>query len=133
MAENERTDMSTPMLGLRTTVNKVADLAKAKDWYTDVFQVSPYFDEPFYVGFNVAGYELGLMPDDMPAADKTDNVLSYWGVDDIDTEFARLKSLGATAESDPVNVGGEIMVAELKDPWGNTIGLIYNPEFKLPD
>ena len=125
--------MSTPMLGLRTTVNKVADLAKAKDWYTDVFQVSPYFDEPFYVGFNVAGYELGLMPDDMPAADKTDNVLSYWGVDDIDTEFARLKSLGATAESDPVNVGGEIMVAELKDPWGNTIGLIYNPEFKLPD
>lgn len=124
--------MSTPMLGLRTTVNKVADLAKAKDWYGDVFQVEPYFDEPFYVGFNVAGYELGLMPDDMPAADKTDNVLSYWGVDDIAAEFTRLKSLGATAESDPVNVGGEIMVAELKDPWGNTIGLIYNPEFKLP-
>jgi predicted enzyme related to lactoylglutathione lyase len=54
-------------------------------------------------------------------------------VDDIATEFARLKSLGATAESDPVNVGGDIMVAELKDPWGNTIGLIYNPEFKLPE
>ncbi|CAN0588962.1 unnamed protein product, partial [Laminaria digitata] len=107
--------MSTPMLGLRTTVNKVADLAKAKDWYGEVFQVTPYFDEPFYVGFNVAGYELGLMPDDMPAADKTDNVLSYWGVEDIDAEFARLKSLGATAESDPVNVGGEIMVAEMKD------------------
>lgn len=125
--------MPTPMLGLRTTVNKVADLAKAKAWYSEVFQVTPYFDEPFYVGFNVAGYELGLMPDDMAAADKTDNVLSYWGVEDIAAEFARLKSLGATAESDPVNVGGEIMVAELKDPWGNTIGLIYNPEFKLPD
>ena len=54
-------------------------------------------------------------------------------VDDIATEFARLKSLGATAESDPVNVGGDIMVAELKDPWGNTIGVIYNPEFKLPE
>ena len=121
------------MLGLRTTVNKVADLAKAKDWCSEVFQVAPYFDEPFYVGFNVAGYELGLMPDDMPAADKTDNVLSYWGVADIATEFARLKSLGSTAESDPVNVGGDIMVAELKDPWGNAIGLIYNPEFKLPE
>ena len=69
----------------------------------------------------------------MPAADKTDNVLSYWGVADIATEFARLKSLGSTAESDPVNVGGDIMVAELKDPWGNAIGLIYNPEFKLPE
>jgi len=54
-------------------------------------------------------------------------------VDDIATEFAHLKSLGATAESDPVNVGGDIMVAELKDPWGNTIGLIYNPELKLPE
>ena len=54
-------------------------------------------------------------------------------VDDIATEFARLKSLGTTAESDPLNVGGDIMVAELKDPWGNTIGLIYNPEFKLPE
>jgi predicted enzyme related to lactoylglutathione lyase len=54
-------------------------------------------------------------------------------VDDIATEFARLKSLGATAESDPVNVGGDIMVAELKDPWGNTIGLIYNPVFNLPE
>jgi len=125
--------MKTPMLGLRTTVNKVADLAKAKEWYGEAFQIAPYFDEPFYVGFNVAGYELGLMPDDMPAADKTDNVLSYWGVADIATELARLKSLGATAESDPVNVGGNIMVAELKDPWGNTIGLIYNPEFKLPE
>jgi predicted enzyme related to lactoylglutathione lyase len=97
------------------------------------FRSPPNFDKPFYVGFNVAGYELGLMPDDMPAADKTDNVLSYWGVNDITAEFARLKSLGAMAESDPVNVHGEIMVAELKDPWGNTTGLIYNPEFKLPD
>ena len=56
--------MKTPMLGLRTTVNKVADLAKAKEWYGEAFQIAPYFDEPFYVGFNVAGYELGLMPDD---------------------------------------------------------------------
>ena len=85
-----------------------------------------------YVGFDVAGYELGLMPGDMSAADKTDNVLSYWGVEDIDGEAARFKALGATAEFGPVNVGGDIMVAELKDPWGNTIGLIFNPDFKLP-
>jgi predicted enzyme related to lactoylglutathione lyase len=85
-----------------------------------------------YVGFNVAGDELGLMPVEMSAADKTDNVLSYWGVEDIDGEAARFKALGATAESGPVNVGGDIMVAELKDPQGNTIGLIFNPDFKLP-
>lgn len=121
------------MLGLRTTVYRVADLAAAKEWYSAAFGEPPYFDEPFYVGFNIAGYELGLMPDDMPAADKTENVLSYWGVEDINGEVARLKQLGATMDNDPMNVGGDIVVAELKDPWGNVLGLIYNPEFKLPD
>ena len=125
--------MATSMLGLRTTVYRVGDLAAAKTWYADAVGEAPYFDEPFYVGFNIAGYELGLMPDDTPAADKTENVLSYWGVEDIDSEVARLKDMGATMDNDPMNVGGDIVVAELKDPWGNVLGLIYNPEFKLPD
>ena len=125
--------MATSMLGLRTTVYRVGDLVAAKEWYSAAFGEAPYFDEPFYVGFNIAGYELGLMPDETPAADKTDNVLSYWGVEDINAEAARLKDLGATMDNDPMNVGGDIVVAELKDPWGNVLGLIYNPEFALPD
>ena len=124
--------MATTMLGLRTTVYRVGDLAAAKTWYSKAFGEAPYFDEPFYVGFNIAGYELGLMPDDMPAAAKTENILSYWGVENINAEVARLVDLGATIDGDPVNVGGDIVVAELKDPWGNVLGLIYNPEFKLP-
>jgi lactoylglutathione lyase len=124
--------MPTPFFGLRTTIYKVGDLAKAKTWYAEAFQVEPYFDEPFYVGFNVAGYELGLMPDDTAAAGKTSNVLSYWGVEHIEQEMDRLIQLGATEDTAPTNVGGDIMVATVKDPWGNVIGLIYNPEFKLP-
>ena len=81
--------MTTPMLGLRTAIYKVPDLAAAKDWYADAFGVAPYFDEAFYVGFNIAGYELGLMPDPMPSGDKADNVLTYWGVEDIEGEVAR--------------------------------------------
>ena len=50
------------MLGLRTTVYMVNDIEKAKNWYAQAFGISPYFDEPYYVGFNVAGFELGLMP-----------------------------------------------------------------------
>ena len=125
--------MTEAMLGLRTTIYKVADLAAAKDWYARAFRASPYFDEPFYVGFNIAGYELGLLPDAGPAEEKTANVLAYWGVEDIGAEFARLIELGATEDTPPTNVGGPIMVATLKDPWGNAIGLIYNPDFKLPD
>ncbi|WP_443111267.1 VOC family protein [Amycolatopsis sp. A1MSW2902] len=36
--------------GLRTVVYPAADLAAAKEWWTRVLGVSPYFDEPFYVG-----------------------------------------------------------------------------------
>ena len=50
-------------LGLRTAIYPVTDLAKARSWYSAVLGVAPYFDEPFYVGFNVGGFELGLDPD----------------------------------------------------------------------
>ena len=119
------------MLGLRTTIYKVADLAAAKEWYAKAFLKDPYFDEPFYVGFNIGGYELGLLPEEEPNENKTANVLSYWGVEDIEKEYQRLLDLGASEHEKPTNVGGELMVAALKDPWGNVIGLIYNPYFKI--
>jgi predicted enzyme related to lactoylglutathione lyase len=122
--------MSNNILGLRTAIYKVADIKAAKKWYTDAFLTAPYFDEPFYVGFNIAGYELGLQPEDEVVADKPESVLTYWGVADISSEYSRLVRLGAVPHSPPENVGGDIMVATVKDPWGNIIGLIHNPEFK---
>lgn len=124
--------MSTPMLGLRTTIYMVSDMAEAKAWYTEVFQARPYFDEPFYIGFNIAGYELGLHPEKNPAQNKPESVMTYWGVNNVQSEFDSMISLGATAHENPTNVGGEIVVASVKDPWDNIIGLIYNPEFQLP-
>ncbi len=120
------------ILGLRTTIYHVPDLDEAKEWYTKVFGVSPYFDEEFYVGFNVAGYELGLVPDSTPSDKKSDNIESFWGVENVESEHQRFIELGATEHVAPTNVGGEIVVSNLKDPWGNVIGLIYNPDFKLP-
>lgn len=121
--------MSTKILGLRTVGYKVSDLEKAKAWYAQAFETEPYFDAPFYVGYNIGGYELGLMPDE---STKGDNVITYWGIEDIEAGYNRFISLGATEHEAPHNVGGPIMVASVNDPWGNIIGFIYNPEFKLP-
>jgi predicted enzyme related to lactoylglutathione lyase len=118
------------MLGLRTTIYKVNDLDRAKDWYTRAFGVKPYFDEPFYVGFNVGGYELGLLPE-AGSVTTADNVLSYWGVDEVQKAYDHFIALGATEHEKPTNVGGEIVTATVRDPWGNVVGMIYNPEFKL--
>jgi len=118
------------MKGLRTVIYKVTNLDKAKRWFSNAFETEPYFDEIFYIGFSIGGYELGLLPDDSEPDSKSDNVLAYWGVDDIQSKYNRLLDLGASEHRAPENVGGEIMTATVVDPWGNVIGLIYNPEFK---
>ena len=123
--------MNKKFLGLRTCIYKVNDLSRAIAWYSKAFQTDPYFNEPFYVGFNIAGYELGLMPDETPAANKADGVNTYWGVNDVTKEYDRFISLGASDFEKPHNVGGELVVGAVKDPWGNVVGFIYNPDFKL--
>jgi len=117
--------------GLRSYIIKVPDLQKAKAWYIKVFRTEPYFDEPFYVGFNIAGYELGLHPEKEPILNKKENVFTYWGVDNVQSEYDRLIDLGAIGFEKPEDVGGDIITASVKDPWDNIIGIIYNPHFKL--
>ena len=116
-------------LGLRTVIYHAPDLAKAKEWYAAAFGVDAYFDEPFYVGFQIAGYELGLDPDVADVA-VGNNAVAYWGVGDVGEAFARLVSHGATPTQPVRDVGGDIKVATVSDPFGNVIGLIQNPHFK---
>lgn len=119
------------MLGLRTTIYMVDNMEEAKAWYSKAFQQVPYFDEPYYIGFNIGGYELGLQPSEEPAQKKVSTVVSYWGVEKIQEAYDRLLALGAVGAEAPMNVGGDLMVASVKDPWGNLIGIIFNPHFKL--
>ena len=123
--------MQTRILGLRTTIYMVSNLEAAKTWYSKVFETEPYFDTPYYIGYNIAGYELGLHPEETETK-KGDNILTYWGVSDVDAEYNRMVALGAIEHQKPNNVGGEIVVASVKDVWGNVIGIIFNPEFQLP-
>lgn len=121
------------ILGLRTTIYKVGDIENAKNWYSNVFKTEPYFDQPFYVGFNIGGYELGLQPEETPTTDKIESVVTYWGVEDIQSVYNNFIEAGATENEKPYNVGGDLMTATVKDLWGNVIGLIYNPHFQLKD
>lgn len=118
--------------GLRTVIYHVDDLQKAKEWYSNVLGIKPYFDEPFYVGFNVGGFELGLDPD-MKNISKGNNVVAYWGVKDAKAAYRRIQDLGAKKHSDPREVGGGIVVATVTDPYGNVFGIIENPHFKVGD
>jgi predicted enzyme related to lactoylglutathione lyase len=119
----------TMFVGLRTVVYQVDDLEKAKEWYGRVLGFEPYFDEPFYVGFNVAGFELGLHPAEKDAPLGAGGTLAYWGVEDIVAVMARLEELGAPVHSEIQDVGEGILVASVIDPFGNLVGIIQNPHF----
>lgn len=108
---------------LRTVIYHVSDIAAAKEWYSKATGIPPYFDEPFYVGFDINGYELGLDPDTAHTVAGNQSV-SYWAVDDAAAASERLTAIGATLVQPRTNVGGPIHVAVVEDPFGNHIGLI---------
>ena len=118
-------------LGLRTAIYHAPDLEKAKSWYSNVLGFPPYFDQPFYVGFNVGGYELGLDPDTSPKSGGEGGVVVYWGVAGAEAALRRLLSLGAIERTQVQDVGEGIRVATVLDPFGNVLGLIENPHFKI--
>jgi len=116
--------------GLGTVIYRVPDLNRAKAWYAAAFGQTPYFDEPFYVGFSIGGYELGLDPGSPDKAGPGGSV-PYWRVDEIHTSVRHFVSNGAALVANVQDVGGDIKVATVADPFGNLIGLIENPHFKL--
>ncbi len=90
------------LLGLRTAIYPVANLTRAKQWYEQVTGVKPYFDQPFYVGFSIGGFELGLLPNGTPG---TAGPQPLWGVADIAAVLERLIALGATQLEAVTEVG----------------------------
>ncbi len=112
-------------LGLRTIVYPAPDLADAKEWWTSVLGIEPYFDQPFYVGFNPGGYELGLDPEAEPAS----GPVTYWGVSNADAAYAELLNAGAEPRDPITEVGDGIRLGTVVDLVGNLVGVIENPVF----
>jgi lactoylglutathione lyase len=110
--------------GLRSCIYQVHDLALAKEFYSQALGKDPYFDEPYYVGFNVGGQELGLDPDVSKRPPGGSGVIGYWRVDDINAAWQHLTTIGATSIELPHSVGVDLQTSILSDPFGNYIGLI---------
>lgn len=118
--------------GLRTVVYFVEDLKAATSWYENLAGHAPYFKEPFYVGFNVGGFELGLHPVEQPVV-RGDSPQAYWAVDDIDAAWPALLAQGATIHRAIEDVGGGIRLGTVRDPWGNVVGVIQNASFRFDE
>jgi catechol 2,3-dioxygenase-like lactoylglutathione lyase family enzyme len=120
--------MAIQLQGLRTVIYPVADLAAATLWWSTLLGYKPYFDQPFYVGFEVAGYELGLLPEASPA----EGALTYWGVDSVRQAMEESIALGAVEHAAATEVGDGIVTGSVLTATGNVVGFIRNPHFRLP-
>ncbi len=110
--------------GLRSTIFKVGDLPRAKEFYGALLGRVPYFDQPFYVGYEVDGAELGLDPDVANVPAGPGGAISYWRVDEITASWEHSIGHGGSPVEPPHAVGEGIFVALVQDPFGNYIGLI---------
>ena len=115
--------------GLRSAIYPVTDIAAAKQWYEVLVGKPPYFNADAYVGFEVGGFELGLLQSDDGASTK--GVETLWGVEDAEDAIARLQELSGEILSPVTNVGGGIKTATITDPFGNQFGIIENPDFDI--
>ncbi|MEV5485642.1 MULTISPECIES: VOC family protein [Streptomyces] len=110
--------------GIKTVLHPVSDLAAAKEVYTALLGVPPQADEPYYVGFDVAGQHIGLVPGG--GGQGMTSPVAYWHVPDIEAKLAELTAAGATLKEPARDVGGGRLVATVTDPDGNVLGLLQD-------
>jgi predicted enzyme related to lactoylglutathione lyase len=109
---------------LRSVIYTVGDLSKAKSFYSALLDRKPYFDQPFYVGFDIDGQELGLDPDTRNRKPGPGGAVGYWKVEDISASWEFAIANSAEPLEPPHAVGEGTSVAVVADPFGNYIGLI---------
>jgi predicted enzyme related to lactoylglutathione lyase len=108
--------------GAKTLLHPVSDLEKAKAVYTALLGTPPQHDAPYYVGYDVAGQHIGLVP----GGGGMTSPVAYWHVPDIEAKLAEVTAAGATVKEAPHKVGGSRQVASFADPDGNVLGLVQD-------
>ena len=111
--------------GIKTVLHPVSDLAAAKAVYSALLGVPPQSDSSYYVGFEAAGQQIGLVPGGGPQG--MTSPVAYWHVPDIEAKLAEVTAAGATVKESPRDVGGGRLVATVTDPDGNVLGLLQDP------
>jgi predicted enzyme related to lactoylglutathione lyase len=112
--------------GIKTVLHPVTDLAAAKAVYTALLGIEPQADAPYYVGYEVEGQQIGLVPGGGPQG--MTSPVAYWHVPDIEAKLAEVTAAGAAVKESPRDVGGGRLVATFTDPDGNVLGLVQDPE-----
>ncbi|WP_067563729.1 VOC family protein [Nocardia acidivorans] len=110
--------------GIKTVLHPVTDLDKAKTVYTALLGVEPSADSPYYVGYEVGGQHIGLVPGG--AGPSMTAPVVYWEVPNIEAKLAEVTAAGGVVNEPAREVGGGRRVATVTDPDGNVLGVLQD-------
>jgi predicted enzyme related to lactoylglutathione lyase len=116
--------MSTSTEGIKTVLHPVSDLEAAKAMYSALLGMPPTTDSEYYVGYEAAGQQIGLVPGG--GREGMASPVAYWHVPDIEAKLAEVTAAGAAVNEPPHDVGGGRLVASVTDPDGNVLGLLQD-------
>ena len=111
--------------GIKIVLHPVSDLAAAKAVYTALLGIAPQTDSAYYVGFETAGQQIGLVPGGERQG--MTSPVAFWQVPDIEAKLAEVTAAGATVKDRAHDVGGGRLVATVTDSDGNVLGLLQDP------
>ncbi|MEN7551721.1 VOC family protein [Rapidithrix thailandica] len=125
---------SSVLRGLSTVSFYASDLDAAKKWYTELLEVSPYFEVPGYIEFRLGDYqhELGIIDSKYApngAMHSPGGAIIYWHVEDLEGIMEKLIAMGAKEYQPVIERGEGFVTASVIDPFGNVLGIMYNRHY----
>jgi predicted enzyme related to lactoylglutathione lyase len=126
LSDSTKESANMTVEGIKTVLHPVSDMAAAKAVYSALLGTAPQTDSAYYVGFQVAGQQIGLVPSGGPQSPASP--VAYWHVADIKAKLAEVTAAGATVQEDAHDVGAGRLVATVVDPDGNVLGLLQDPQ-----
>ena len=106
---------------IELVVYPATDLEKAKAVFNVYLGVEPYVDSAYYVGYRLGEMEVGLDPNG-------EAVVGYTDVANLESSVQELLDAGATSHQEIKDVGGGLLIAQVKDANGNVLGLRQPPK-----
>ena len=118
----DETKETTVAQEMHLIVHPAPDLDAAKRLFGTLLGAEPYADTAYYVGYRIGDLEIGLDPHGQGAGP-----IAYWAVADIRARLDELVAAGALIAQDVRDVGGGMLIAQVRDAAGSTIGLRQSP------
>lgn len=129
----------SPLRGMANVSFWADDVKAARDWYTELLGIEPYFQRPdpknpAYIEFRIGDYqqEFGIINKNFQpraAQPSPGGAVLYWHVDDVNSQFNRLLAMGAKEYEPVTERGSGFVTAAVIDPFGNILGLQFNPHY----